>query len=485
VIAVFMLFWLPAAMLSRGFPEADGYSHYLCARFAFQIPSNFTDVWARPFCTALYSLPAVLGGRFGICCISALVAIGCGIVSLHLAREQQDRLPVLALIFTLAQPVLFVHSLSAMTELPFALLLGLSFLAFSGERFGVAALLASLLPLTRPEGFGFVLIAGGWLIYRRKFIWLAILPLPLLASDVIGWTMHGRIGPWWHWLASQWPYSAQSMYGHGSWLTFVTELPIVVSPLIFPATLLGIWLSVGWVYSPTIGTLLFRVKRWWVNTPNLQLKNQQLRANDRAWERLATAFIPLFVLFVHTVLYATGKLGSYGEPRYLLIASPFWGVLSARGWEWCFTRLKWKHTLRWGAVAALTPLLINAIQPAIPLRPPADCVMAQRVADWVATSGVRKLYPHLLCSHMAVFYSLGISPQDSAVRSWDRETILHAPAATVLIWDPTYGPLNASSDRAVTVEEIRGAGWIEDVQASPLRDPPAAGWHIFHSVCGM
>jgi len=445
-VGVFLLLWLPAAILSRGFPEADGYSHYLCARFAFQIPSNFTDVWARPLCTALYAIPAVLVGRFGVCCISALAAIGCGIVSLQLARVQKDRVPILALIFTLAQPVLFVHSLSAMTELPFALLLGMAFLAFCRERWGIAAALAALLPLARPEGFGFVLIAAAALAYRRKFPWLAVLPLPLLAWDAGGWLMHGRAGPWWHWLASQWPYSAQSMYGRGSWLTFVAELPIVVSPVILPATLLGIWRS----------------------------------AKSPGHFRLAGAMVPIFVLLVHTVLYATGKLGSYGEPRYLLVASPFWGVLSARGWEWCFARLRWKRPLRWGVVAALTPVLLNAIHPAVPLQPPADCVMAQRVADWYAADGVRR-YPHILCSHMAVFYSLGISPRDAMVRDWDRKTILHLPAGTILIWDPKYGPLNASADRAATLQEIRDAGWIEDPQAAPLREAPAPGWHLFHS----
>jgi hypothetical protein len=312
-IGVFLLLWLPAAIFSRGFPEADGCTHYLTSRFAFQTPTNWVDMWGRPVCTALYAVPAVLGGRFGVCAMSALVAIGCGLVAMRLARYQGDRLPVLALIFTLAEPILFVHSLSEMTELPFALMLGAGFLAFTAERWWLVALLASLLPLARPEGFGFILIAAAALAWRRQMRWWVILPLPLLLWDLAGWQMEGRYGPWWHWLISQWPWSAHSMYLPGDPLTFFVELPVVVSPVLLPAMWLGVWRSY---------------------------------AEPRRF-RGAAATVALFVLVVHTVLYATGKLGSYGEARYLLIAAPFWGLLSARGWVWVFDRLRWRQAIRW------------------------------------------------------------------------------------------------------------------------------------------
>ena len=40
-----------------------------------------------------------------------------------LAAGQGNRLPALALIFTLGQPLLFLHSFSELTELPFALVI--------------------------------------------------------------------------------------------------------------------------------------------------------------------------------------------------------------------------------------------------------------------------------------------------------------------------------------------------------------------------
>jgi hypothetical protein len=500
---VFLLLWFPAAILSRGFPEADGCTHYLFARFAFQIPANLVNMWGRPVCTALYALPAVLGGRFGVCAASALIGIGCGLVSFQLARDSNDRSPALALIFTLAGPMLFIHSLSAMTELPFALLLSGAFLAFGRKRWGLAAMLASLLPLTRPEGFGFLLIAAVALFWRHRARWLAVLPAPLLVWDVAGWMIKGRDGPWWHWLATQWPYASHSMYGHGNPLTFVAELPIIVSPFVLPAVLLGIWRS--------FADSALENSRNAVLSPDASLDaseeadfDNQRRATfeitltpalsgstgrgsteasgARRGLRIATALVPLFVLFVHSILYTTGRLGSYGEARYLLVAAPFWGVLSGRGWQWCFDHFQWRGPVRWAAIAALVPVLINICYPIVPLRPPPDWVMSDRVARWYAASPFHQAYPHLLCSHVGVFFALDLSPSDDSVRDWNRQILLAPPPGTMLIWDPIFGPLNADADRAVTLEEIRLAGWEEEAAAANLlRNAPSPNWHIFHS----
>ena len=60
----------------------------------------------------------------------------------------------------LAQPLLFLHSFSELTELPFAALIGLSFLAYQRRQFLLMAVLVAISPLSRPEGFGFLLLAA-------------------------------------------------------------------------------------------------------------------------------------------------------------------------------------------------------------------------------------------------------------------------------------------------------------------------------------
>jgi len=276
-------------------------------------------VWGRPLFTALYALPAAYGGLIGAHVLSLALAVGCALVAQSIARGQGYRWPVLALVFTLAQPLVFLHSFSELTELPFALLLGAAFLAYQRRRWLILAILTGLGPLARPEGFGFLLLAAVALVAHRRSWWLLVLPIPLLLWNHAGWVISGSQGPWWGWLPGNWPYSKQSLYESGHVLHFVALLPAVTSPLVFPATLLGVWRS-------------------FVDaTPDVHLARCQ---------RLI-AIIPLLILVGHSLLYATGKLASSGELRYMLVVAPFWGLLSARGWEWVFARFNRRRTVTW------------------------------------------------------------------------------------------------------------------------------------------
>jgi hypothetical protein len=111
--------------------------------------------------------------------------------------------------------------------------------------------------------------------------------------------------------------------------------------------------------------------------------------------------------------------------------------------------------------------------------------MADHVAHWYMGSAARQRYPNLLCEHMGFYYALGISPSGGPpMLNYDRETIFSVPPGTLLIWEPRFSPRNSNSDRAVTLEEVRHAGWEEEPEAAavlaagPEEDE---GWHIFHS----
>src|ERR1051325_3030413 len=189
---------LSAAVASRAFQEADACTHYLYARFALRANQHFllTDVWGRPFCTAIYSIPALIGGRLGVRAMSMMLALSIAMISMRIAQKQGYRRPVLALIFVLAQPVLFLHSFSELTELPFAFLVALGFWAYQSKQWLAMALLAGLMPTARPEGFGFLLLGAAALLLHRKWFWLPVLMLPLAVWSVGGWTQFGMVQPW-------------------------------------------------------------------------------------------------------------------------------------------------------------------------------------------------------------------------------------------------------------------------------------------------
>ncbi len=462
-ISTFSLLWLVASINSDGFGPADGCMHYLFARFAFRNPGNFVNEWARPLCTLIYSVPAVVAGRMGICCVSLLMGLGCAAVANAIARGQGLRIPALALLFTLCQPLLFLHTLTAMTELPFALLLGGAFLAYQNQRWFVAASLVALTPLARPEGFGFVLLTAFALVAVREWRALFVLPAGLMLWDIAGWLLDHRNGHWWGWLASHWPWAAQSMYGRGNPLTFVAVLPVVVSPFIVPATLIGIWQAA---------------------------KNpmQSGESSHLSFCRRLTAAIPVFILCVHSLLYATGKLASYGEARYLLVVAPFWGVCSARGWEWIFRQSSSASVMRWAAVAALLPLLVNLVDPVVPLRPDRNWLIAQQAARWYAEPGVRARFPRFGASHPGMFEELDQNLTDETrVMAWNRKELLAPRPGILLFWDPVFGDKNASPDRAVRLDELTRAGWVIDPEADAMLNGRMTssesrdGWHVFHA----
>ena len=465
-LLIFSTLSILCAIRSEGFVADDACTHYLYAKYAFSDPINLVDVWARPFCTLLFAIPAKLGGRLAVRITSLLVALGCGAVAWRIAKGQGLRWPVLALLFTLGQPLLFVYSFGEMTELPFALLLGAAFLAYQERRWFAAALLVGLTPTARPEGFGFVALAVAALMLQRQWKALPFLPLPLLAWDIAGWVLTGRQGHWWRWLADAWPWSAEGMYGRGNILSFVAVLPVIVSPLVLPATMIGTWLSLRERIEPE------RIDR------------------HKQFCRILSAAIPLSILLGHSVLRWLGKMGSFGEPRYLLIAAPFWGVLSARGWEWAFSRLQWPRPFAWAAAAALLPVAVNLVQPAVPVHLDRQWQTARRFADWYRGSGQQGAYSNVVASHPGVFYYLDQDPTGTARRGgFTRGIIQSVPRGTILVWDPVLSPRNANADDAATLETIRKFGWLPDPQANRAinlngADPApdsARNWHVFHS----
>jgi len=471
-IAIFAVLSCYCAFTSQGFVAADACMHYLYARFAIHEPAYLVDVWGRPLVTALYALPAAWGGRPAVRCVSLAIAILCADVAYQIARGQKLRWPVLALLFTLGQPLLFVYSFGEMTELPFALLVGFAFLAYQRKRFWLMACLVALSPLARPEGFGFLLLAALALLYQRRSQWILVLPIPLIAWNFAGWIVTNHQGRWYRWLIDAWPYASLSLYGHGNVLSFVAQLPVIVSPLVLPATLLG------------IGRAFAR--------HHVETEDDAHLAHCRNW----IALLPLLVLAAHSLLYWTGRLASFGEIRYLLVAAPLWGVLSAQGWEWIFTRFQWRHPLAWAAAAILAPIAVNFYHPIVPIGLSEDWKKAQTLATWYANLQIQRRHPVLMAAHPGLFYFLDISPRDSNhTRFWKPDEVAARKPNTILVWDPIYGDQNASASAAITLDSIRRAGWreIRRINASPdelvgrpdlAKLPPddaRRAWHVFSS----
>jgi hypothetical protein len=440
-----------AGIYSEGFLEADACTHYLYSRFGLSEPHLLVDVWGRPFCTILYMPPALLGGRAAVRIFCMLLALAIGLVTLRIARNQGYSNPSLALIFLLGQPPLFLHSFSELTELPFALLVALALWAYQGRNWLALAILVGLMPTSRPEGFGFIAFAAMALLLHRRWYLVPILGLPLVLWSISGWVIFGMPGPWylkpWTWLIERWPYADQSLYRSGYLVHFLVMLPAIVSPVAFPAVLLGVWRS---LQIPRDQPLLLSAAFRALFGPDHRLRVQ--------WVIALTA---LGVLAAHSLLYWAGRMASNGELRYLLVVSPMWALLAAAGWEWLAGRFGWRRPALWAGVGVLLSIFANRMYTVVPLGLTPDSRRAREVAAWYMDHPLREQYPRLIATCRDIYYFIDRSPSDPQFSAyWTRGTIRTRHSGIMIIWDPIYGVYNADHESSIAIDELLENGWI-------------------------
>ncbi len=513
------------AIASEGFLEADGCTHYMYARWAFEYPVYFVDIWGRPFKTALYAPAAAAAGLIGVRLTSLVVAIATAFIAYMIARGQRFRWPALALIFTLAQPLVFLHSFSELTELPFAMLLGLAFLAYQRRRLGIMTLLAGLLPLSRPEGFGFILLTAVLLLYHRRWGLLPVLAMPVMGWQIAGAMLYREPQHWWNWLPRHWPYAGESLYPRGPIWHFAALLPAVVGPALFPFALIGAWKSLFVAPESNDAAMAWREEARGLSGSHVGEVAETTSSDNeigvirsfisshRVRVQILIAVIPLMIFAGHSALYALGKMASNGELRYLLIVAPFWALLTAKGWEWVWERFirkyevaeindvasthssytiqpasfkGWRSPFRYAAVAALAPILANHGYKVLPLVQTEDWKAAARIAHWYQTSGVADDYPYIMAAHPGVAYALDWPTLDPRLREWNRENVQTVPKGTVGVWDLVYAVHNA--DRRKSVDSFDASPtpprkWIADWKAGKLLclgsfDDPFVFWSL-------
>ena len=128
-VSIFAALALLCAWFSDGFVAADACTHFLFAKYAFADPVNFVDVWGRPLCTLIDSVPAQLG-LFAVRVTHVVIAVACA------SRRPHDRTKPIpppsrpGTPFHDRRTLFFLFSFSEMTELPFALMLGLAFVCY-------------------------------------------------------------------------------------------------------------------------------------------------------------------------------------------------------------------------------------------------------------------------------------------------------------------------------------------------------------------
>lgn len=411
--------------LSDGiFDTGDGILHYQIARWSWKHPELLLHHWGKPVFTLLCSPFAQLGYK-GAVMFNMLCHVATAWLTWRIAVRLQLRHAALAPILMLFAPISWGVWQSGLTEPLFALVLMSGIYFIVAGRYTTSALLLSLLPFVRTEGFILLPLFAVYFLLRREFISMFLLAAGTIAYSVIGsvtlyhdllWVIHGN------------PYKGELNYGHGELLYFVKR-----NEFLF-----------GWAMSAfiVIGLLVPLIGK--KKAPPVSLAMLLL---------VCGSFVVFFA--AHSIFWWKGLFGSYGLIRVIACVVPC-GVLIALNGLQRLTSVYEQHksavVITLVAVCGITAF--NAVSQHGIIRNRDDkqeliYATAAQIKE-LNPSGSRVYYGYPLITH-----ALEGDPfdQNKFMEMWGLETRNNFKSGELVVWDSHFGPVqyNLSEQRLLSI----------------------------------
>ena len=411
--------------------QQDGGHHFLFARYAWGHPTFFVGVWNRPLFTFLYAFPALLGYPAAKL-FTVVIALVTAWQTYRLAEDLKLERAWFAIALVFLEPSYFLLSAETMTEPLFALLFVSGVRLHLAGRVSAGMLVASLLPLARPEGFFLVPLWAVWVVTDGRDVrawWQRVPGLTRLAAGIaIWWIAALAITGDPLFILHTWPSgwtAGDRTYGTGPIWIYIARLPEMAGPLLAFVLLVGLAAS--------------------------------LRA--RRLTLLTSAFLTLFVL--HSIIRVAGSFGSAGYARYFVSVSPAIAIITLAGWNHIAARMA-RVSARVRTLAATAIVALSAIV----------CVLYADMAgfygrDARAVNDMRDwLRDHpqpvtrLIWSQAYMCIALDRDPLEnvsfSGHRDADLDTLRRVGPGTLVFWDEDTGP----AWHGLTAADIESAGFV-------------------------
>lgn len=292
--------------LFPGSAEQDSGYHFQMARTARQEPVNLVKVWARPFYTAVFAVPALMG-----LLTARMFAVGIGVAmawqTWRLARDLRLERAWLAIPLLLGESVFFELYSDLLTEPLFALVFVAALRLHLRGLVKRGMLGASLLPLARPEGVFLCILWAAWVLvdslknapHRPAQIFFRAIPatFPLAAGVVLWWAAAFAIRGDPLFILHDWPRQwLRGTYGNGTLFSYAGRALEFAGLLLAVPLLAGFWRALP-------------MKKWMPVT------------------------LPWLLFFtLHSVLRAYGLFGEGGS-RYMVSVAPATAVMTLFGWN--------------------------------------------------------------------------------------------------------------------------------------------------------
>jgi hypothetical protein len=403
-------------LLFPGSPEQDTDYHFLMARTVWVDHSYLVNVWARPLFTTLFAPVALLGytaARFFALAISLVVAWQ----TCRLARDLELARPWLVVPILMGQPAFFELFTDLFTETVFALVFVLAVRSHLSGRTKAGMLIASLLPLARPEGVFFCVLWGAIVLAQAgsaseymplsRRVVSRVPAVILLASGVVIWWLAALVitrDPLF--ILHNWPPAwHKEMYGHGALFSYAERASEFVGGLFIVPCVVGLFY------------------RW----------------RSSQWLLVTFAFLLFFLL--HSIFRRFGLFGEAGYPRYMVSVAPATALLTLQGWNLLSLMRVPRVVLSAAGCAVLVLSFVMSLFYIDTMTWARDAIAIDDMADWLRQHS--KSLSGLIWSNGRMCTELGGNLQESPPVI-GREGLIKrldtAPSGTIVFWDDYIGP---------------------------------------------
>ena len=422
LIAVILVINMAILVIGNGY-SGGSYSvmHYQFARWAFANPENLLNSWANPLFTLLAAPFALLGFK-SLQLMNIILGILSGYFAYRVAKELKMKTPLLALVICSFTPVFMMTFYGGTTEIMFAFLAILGTFLLIKDKFLAGAIVISLLPLIRLDGF---ILLPVYAIYFLR--WRRAKYLPLLFSATVLYSLIGlMLGKNLFWLFDGVTLWSDSIFGHGSFSQF-----IVRSPGFF-----GIPNEIFFVTGLVAGLWLY------------------LRERREYSQEFVLVVLPFVIYFLaHSFAWWQGMGNSQGLSRYMAAIVPFMAVMATRG-LYLFAKMFFiifrSEAVRIGALILGFASIIHipfAIQNYPVSLSSADWALSD-AAEYIKVNGLdtKKIY----YTDPSIFYFLNKNPKcNSCIEVKNAEQLKLMQNSDLLLFDATFATLKGINFNSV------------------------------------
>ena len=292
-ILVFILGTFLIGLFDGTGDHGDSVQHFLIAKNSWTNPSLFFDHWGKPLFTLLASPFAQLDW-LGVKAFNLILYCG-SMWLIHRLSKNTGGSPILAQILLIGCPLVFPQIFSGLTEFLFAFVALWALWKCFRDAFLQGAILLSLLPFIRSEGWIIIIICIPFFMFLKQWKRLPWLLFGTILYSLAGWPFSGDP----LWVFTQTPYvNHGDNYGQGSFFHFGIQMFYWCGPLVCLAFAMGVVVLLSrWKH--------FTLHHLWI--------------------------LAVFFGYVgaHSIFWSTGIFHSMGLPRVMIAVFPFMAIAAS------------------------------------------------------------------------------------------------------------------------------------------------------------